>query len=219
MVADGKYAAYGLDDRTHNVVIRQIDIAVRHLTPAQNRLFFGYDVKRRSYVCPNCYYRANRDYQDSWPTLAQFPSKAAGARTLHCVVCDDSVEVERIGCTKSDCQGDVIYDGMCLTCLSSQDNPLLFRSGLADEQLGIEHRYWFVYRRGAVSTGNTQHLLDDEAAKEHARLSMVAPHLTGWETVTVEHHGIPGPPGGRLLGTWVRREDGLMWEAGVKPNV
>ena len=149
MEAEGKYAAYGLADGTQNVVMRQIDIAVRHLTPAQNRLFFGYDVKRRSYLCPNCYHRADREAP--WPALAQFPSKSPNERALHCVVCDDTVEVERIACTNPDCQGNVVYEGVCLSCVSSQDNPRGFRSGLADEELGRGHRYWFVYRRGTVS--------------------------------------------------------------------
>jgi hypothetical protein len=218
MEAEGKYAAYGLDDSTQNIVMRQVDIAVRHLTPAENRRFFGYDVKRHSYICPNCYYRANRDAEDSWPALAQFPSKSAGERALHCVVCDETVEVERIACTNPDCQGDVIYDGICFTCVSSQDNPQGFRSGLTEEDLGQGHRYGFDYGRGILHTMDTQHLPDDEMAKEHARLALLAPHLTGWETVTI-HHESGGRSRGRLLGTWVRREDGLTWEAGVKPDV
>ena len=224
MEAEGKYAAYGLADGTQNVVMRQIDIAVRHLTPAQNRLFFGYDVKRRSYLCPNCYHRADREAP--WPALAQFPSKSPNERALHCVVCDDTVEVERIACTNPDCQGNVVYEGVCLSCVSSQDNPQGFRSGLADEELGRGHRYWFVYRRGTVSTNDTQHLPDDETAKEHARLAMLAPHLTGWDTVTIHHErggnrlaSFELEPRGRLLGTWVRREDGLTWEAGTEPDV
>jgi hypothetical protein len=148
MQAEGKYAAYGLDDGTQNIVMQQIDIAVRHLTPAENRLFFGYDVKRRSYLCPNCYNRANTDWQVSWPALAQFPAKSPGAGVLHCIVCDESVEVERIACTRSDCQGNVIYEGMCLTCERSQDDPRGFRSGLVEEELGFGHRYGFKYRRG-----------------------------------------------------------------------
>jgi hypothetical protein len=193
----------------------QVDIAIRHLTPAENRLFFGYDVKRRSYLCPKCYDRADRDWQSSWPALAQFPSKSPGERALHCVLCDETVEVERIACTNPDCQGDVIYDGMCLTCVSSQDSPQGFRSGLADEELGLGHRYGLVYRRGRCSTFDTQRLLCDEAAKEHARLAMLAPHLTGWDTVTIHHPESGERSHGRWLGTWVRRADGLTWQEGV----
>jgi hypothetical protein len=226
MEADGKYAAYGLDDGTQNVVMRQVEIAVRHLTPAETRLFFGYDVKRRSYLCPNCYDRADRDWQDSWPKLAQFSSKSPGERALHCVVCDEIVEVERIACINPNCQGNVVYDGMCLTCVSSQDNPQGFRSGLADEELGREHRYGFVYGRGVYRTFDTRHLPDGETAKEHARLAMLAPHLTGWDTVTIYHESDGSRSAsfelgsrGRLLGTWVRQEGGLTWEAGTEPDV
>lgn len=219
MEAEGKYAAYGLDDGTRNVVMRQIDIAVRHLTPAENRLFLGHDTKRRSYICPHCYSEANRDWQDSLPALAQFPSKSGGQRALHCVVCEETTEVERIACTNPDCQGDVIYDGVCFTCLWSQDNPRGFRSGLADESLGREHRYWFRYSRGALRTIDTQHLPDDDAAKEHARRTMLAVHLTGWDTVTIHHESAEIRSYGRLLGTWVRREAGLTWEAETEPDV
>jgi len=142
------------------------------------------------------------------------------------VVCDETVEVERIACTNADCQGDVIYDGMCLTCLSSQDNPQEFRSGLADEELGREHLYEFVYWRDTHSLIDMRHLLDDEMAKEHARLAMLAPHLTGWNMVTIRHEGggnrmAPFDLGSRsrLLGTWVRLADGLTWEVGTEPDV
>ena len=219
MESEGKYAAYGLDDGTRNVVMQQIDIAVRHLTPAENRLFLGYYVRRRSYICPECYSEAEHDWQDSWPALAQFPSKSPGQRALHCMVCDEVIEVERVACTNPVCQGDVIYDGMCLTCLRSQDNPQGFRSGLANEELGYGHCYRFNYRRGPLGTSDSQHLADDETAKEHARRAMLAPHLAGWNTVTLHHEGTGSRSRHRLLGTWVRRENGLAWEADRDPDV
>jgi hypothetical protein len=218
MESEGKYAAYGLGDGTHTGVMRQIEIAVRHLTPAENSQFFGYDVNRRSYVCPSCHDRADRDWHDSWPALAQFPSKSAGERALHCIVCDETVEVERIACTNSDCQGNVIKDGMCLTCVSSQDEPQGFCSGLADKKLGRGHRYEFRYRRPHVLTVDIQGLPDDEKAKEHAHRAMLAPHLMKWETVTICHLEIGERSKNRLLGTWFRREEGLSWEAAADPG-
>jgi hypothetical protein len=145
MQMEGKYAANGLGDAARDVVMQQIDIAVRHLTPAENRRFFGYEVKRRSYLCPNCYNRA--EWRNLLPKLAQFASKSPGGRALHCVVCDETVEVERTACTNPNCQGDVIYEGMCLSCASSEDDPGGFRSGLADKDSGPGHRYHFVYER------------------------------------------------------------------------
>lgn len=64
-------------------------------------------------------------------------------------------------------------------------------------------------------TFDEQHLPNDDLAREHARLAMLAPHLKGWETVTIYHHESGGRSRGRLLGTWVSREDGLMWEGGT----
>jgi hypothetical protein len=218
MEAEGKYAAYGLDDSTQNVVLRQIDIAVRHLSPAENRALLGYDVKRRSYLCPNCYGRANRDYQETWPQLAQLLSKSRDERTLHCIVCDDTVEVERLSCTNPDCPGDVIHDAMCLTCVSSQDNPGNFCSGLEIEVLGHGHRYWLRYARGALHTSETKQFPNDEAAREHGHRSMLELHLTSWETVTIHHEEMGRHSFGRLLGTWVRRSSELIWEAGHAPD-
>lgn len=148
MEAEGKYAAYGLDDGTQNVVMKQVDMAVRHLDPAEALRFLDHDTRRRAYVCPVCYYRANRDWQDEWPRLAQLPARQRGATDLRCVVCTELTEVIREPCTNCDCRGDVIYDGMCLTCLHSQDDPGHFVSGLTDDTLDREHGYHFEFGRG-----------------------------------------------------------------------
>lgn len=121
MEVEGKFAAYGLEDAGQNIVMRQIDIAIRHLEPSEKKKFFGFDVKRRAYLCPECYSLANTDWQDSWPKLAQFTERKPGARQLHCVVCDKTVEVDRSNCSRAKCKGNAIYEGMCLTCVRYQD--------------------------------------------------------------------------------------------------
>jgi len=125
MEEDDAFAAYGMDNGAQNTVIRQIDTAIRHLDAAEARRFFGFDSKRRAYTCPTCYYWANRDWQDDWPALAQFSDRHPGSTHLHCIVCDETSEVERIACTNADCPADVIYQGRCLTCMSLQDDPRL----------------------------------------------------------------------------------------------
>jgi hypothetical protein len=119
MEAGGTYAALGYVDDTQNTVMRQIESAIAHLTPAEAKSLLGFDTKKRSYICPECYFHANRDWQDEWPHLAQFTTKAKGATSLRCIVCDTTTEVERIKCKQKNCKGDVQSHDMCLSCGAS----------------------------------------------------------------------------------------------------
>jgi hypothetical protein len=122
MEAEGALAAYGFTgDDDYNNVMAQIDLAVRSLTPAEVKRFFGYDKKRRGYVCPKCWRNANRDWQEDWPALAQLRSKSPSETRLHCILCNETVEAVRVDCIEDNCKGNVVHDGTCLTCLSSQD--------------------------------------------------------------------------------------------------
>jgi hypothetical protein len=47
---------------------------------------------------------------------------------------------------------------------------------------------------------------------------MLAPHLAGWDTVTVDHRSDERSRCQLLLGTWVRREGGIAWEAATEPD-
>jgi hypothetical protein len=222
MEEDGKYAAYGLTDGSSNVVMRQVDFAIRHLTPAERKRFLGYDSDRRSYICPACYYRADRDWQDSFPALAQFTTKAKGATALHCIVCDETTEVERVDCVHDHCKGNVVHDGTCLTCNWSQDIPDRFSSGLRLEGSDFQHTHSIDFRRGRGSTGDAGLFTDDAAAIEHARLAMAAAHLRTWTTATVRtrpKHPLSLGDRGIALGTWQRDGDELRWLAGVEINI
>jgi hypothetical protein len=122
MERDGAFAAYGLSgDYDYNHVMGQIDIAIRNLTPAEIKRFLGFDKGRRAYICPACLDRANRDWQEEWPALAQLRSRSSGETRLYCVVCNETAEVVRINCVGPECKGNVIHEMTCLTCLSSQD--------------------------------------------------------------------------------------------------
>jgi len=181
MEENGKYAAFGMDDGSQNIVMRQMDIAVRHLTPSECKGLLGHDKKRRSYVCPNCHDQANRDWQTSWPKLAQLKTKAPGELRLHCLVCDATVETERMACPGPGCEGDVVFEGRCMTCLMMQDHPSNFEFSLVDDELGREHEYRFEYRRTGDRDDVTRGLPSEDAAREYGRLSMLALHLADWE--------------------------------------
>lgn len=117
-----KFAALGDLDNAINYVMRETNDALRHLSPSEALKFLKFDKGRRAYICPHCYFQANRDWQDEWPHLAQFLEKKPGATELHCIVCEQATEVERIACQNEDCPGDVIAEGICLTCSGSQNN-------------------------------------------------------------------------------------------------
>lgn len=121
MEYEGKFASLGFVDDAQNNVLFEIDSAIWQLTPVEAKRFFGFDKKRRAYLCPHCYSAANRDWQDDWPHLAQFRTKTPGATALYCFVCERTMEVERADCLDDACKGDVIADGICLTCTQHQD--------------------------------------------------------------------------------------------------
>lgn len=215
MESDGKYKAYGFDaESEYNVVMYQIGIAVRHLTPADNKRFFGFDEKRRAYLCPVCWQSANRDWMDEWPRLAQLSSKQPGDTSLFCIVCDEATDVDRVDCTNPHCKGNVIYDGMCLTCLSSQDSPDGFLSGLADDSLGLSHCYNLHFEKKGQSRIVQDNFATHTVAIEHCRRALEAPHLQSWESVTIRRPSLGFEKSS--LGRWVRESGRLVWQAEAK---
>lgn len=226
MEGDGQYAAYGLDDNTQNAVMRQIDTAIRHLTPAESRQFFRFEPKQRAYVCPKCYLRSNRDWQDSWPKLAQFTSKEPGSTDLHCVVCGEITLVERSKCASPECSGDVLADDLCLTCMREQDDPRLIVSELESDVAFDTPRYRLSFHRGkfgsgGLETSDTRHFASDEEAVEFARIAMLSPNLASWDLVSVSED-LPGSMlveplhRDRILGSWIRGVE-LIWRPDYAP--
>jgi hypothetical protein len=216
MHADDKYAAYGIGgEYEQNIVMGQVDTAMKLLTPAEKKRFFGFDTKRRAYVCPGCWQAANRDWQDDWPALAQLTSKTKGCTILRCIVCADTTEIERIPCHNSDCKGDVIFEDRCMTCMAEQGQPHTFSSGLEDAKRGFGNRYSLEYRNGGAEASHNEHFPCEEAAVKHGRLSMEAPYLQDWKTVTISH-GIGLPD--KVIGTWVRTKKRLVWKPNYGPK-
>lgn len=222
MMAEGKHAAYGLDDGTPNVVMRQMEVALRHLTPADARRFFGFELGRHAYLCPVCYSAADRELQDIWPKLAQFEVRKPGSTQLRCALCDETTPVTRERCANEDCPGDVIHDSMCLTCLRDQDDLDLFVSGLKEESVsaGLSYDFEFgcgIYGSGGRTGHDSRKLPGDDTAREHARRAMLSPRLSVWERVTVSESVERGVAfsqmnfSRRLVGTWSRLGGELIW--------
>lgn len=222
MVAEGKLAALGYVDDTQNIAMAQIAGALRHLSPSEAKRFFGFDKRRRAYVCPQCHYAANTDWQDDWPALAQFPSRGSGQTILRCILCECESEVERRRCQGDDCKGDVMVDDRCLTCMRTYREKLDFHSELVDMSLGNEHRYELTFGRGCYGRGGTfadveQCFASAEEACEHARRALCDPKYAEWDSVMVRPVGPLGGSFSLLLGKpepvgfWRRRGDALDW--------
>jgi hypothetical protein len=54
MESEDKYTAYGVGGFEHNIVMGQVSMAMKLLKPSEQKRFFGFDSKRRAYVCPAC---------------------------------------------------------------------------------------------------------------------------------------------------------------------
>ena len=210
MLDTDQYAALGLDDSNHNYVMRQIEAAVGYLEPAEARLFLGFDKGRRSYVCPSCYEQANRDWQSNWPKLAQLRSRAVNEISLVCVVCEEVSTVERISCVREGCLGNVVKDGICLICVSAQDEPARSNSKLDEVTSPGSHLYHFQIGRSRTTILDNGHYPSDEAAIEDVRRRMEAPHAKSWTTALVKR-GDRGWSRGQELGTWIRKGPHLVW--------
>jgi hypothetical protein len=224
MEESGTNAALGVYDFTYNIVMRHIDIAIKQLAPVDRRKLLGVRTNQRSYLCPTCHESADRDFQDDWPHLAQLRSRRKGEKILDCILCEAVIEVSRSACTQYGCRGDTIYQGMCLTCHGEQDDPTDFHSGLASTQLGSERQYHLEFDRLGLSRGDLQWFSDDEAAKEHARLALLAPHLSSWNSAIIQtevssREFSPFGRKRRTIGLWRRSGDELCWEAGCHSTV
>lgn len=220
MELDGRYAAYGLRDDSQNVVMGQVDIALRYLSSSEKLRFFGFNARRRAYLCPSCYNQADTKWQDDWPRLAQLTDRAPSCRSLRCVICTDTMAVERRPCTYAGCPGNVIHEGLCLTCLGGQDDIRGFSSGLEVLDGGGEDydlRFGEAYR----SEQFTCAFGCDEDAREHGRRAMLDVRFAHFESATVRHRGrmnlSEGYRPGGLVGTWYRAQGTLTWDGDTEP--
>ena len=98
-----------------SVVYRQIALATEVLKPAQVRLYFGIDKRKRLYKCPECLDETDSDF-DLYGHLSQLTEHEDGQLSLYCPVCDKSHPAVRGECD-AEC-GNTIFsvDGTCMRC-------------------------------------------------------------------------------------------------------
>lgn len=105
-------------------VVREFNAIKDLLTPKSMLQNFGFDKKRRAYICSNCTFStcAEDGFQSRSATLL---SKSPTCEELHCFICNQTENVERTECTDADCNGNVISTewDKCLTCGGEFERP------------------------------------------------------------------------------------------------
>lgn len=209
MEEDGRLAAFGYNDDVQNNVMRQLEDAIAHLAPAEAKLFFGFDNRRRAYVCPRCYFVANRDWQEQWPHLAQLQTRRSGETSLHCCLCAETITVERKPCVRSECEGDVIADDLCLSCTGRQDES------------DAEADYQFIFSvldtaHPFRSEPSIERCRGDEAAKRFGRDALAIDLWTAISIVRVQPNTSSGlEPTDLVVGSWRRTGSEFEWLEGA----
>ena len=102
---------------SRNLACREFSVVLDILPPAAVKEYFGIDKKQRRYLCPHCFYEANRDAGFD-ENLAVLRPKGSASTSLYCLICDRDYAVVREDCTRKDCPGNVLSadEGICLTC-------------------------------------------------------------------------------------------------------
>lgn len=99
--------------------------AIKDLLSAKSMLQnFGFDKKRRAYLCSNCtFYTCSEDGFESYS--ATLRTKSPSCQELHCFICNETENVDRIHCSDDECKGNVISSewDKCLTCGVDYDRP------------------------------------------------------------------------------------------------
>jgi len=104
-------------DFSTNLICRELSAVLAILQPSAVQKYFGIDKKQRRYLCPKCFYNANRDGGFEEP-LAVLRPKGAESTSIYCLICDGVIPVLREDCSRSECSGNVLSEeeGLCLTC-------------------------------------------------------------------------------------------------------
>lgn len=216
LVTERHYAAHWLSHSALDPVIRQIGTALQRLEPADMKRFFDFDPKKNAYHCPRCVKNMYPDILEDdigSPKLAQLTSRCLNEKELKCIVCDELTIVERKACRNPDCKTNVISGEVCLSCGFKQNTPRWFKSSFELEPNSFGSNYTLNF--GCVSGGDcfTRKFKNGCDAVEHARLAMLEPYLSSWDSVDVSLHSGTGHP--TLLGNWQRQVCGLVWTEGI----
>jgi hypothetical protein len=219
LAADNKYTTHWLDLNSHEPVVRQVDMAWRHLTPAERKHYLGFEKGRRRYLCPVCLPKMGPDCWDDGvgpPKLAQLKSKMEREAALWCIVCNEHTIVEREKCCVSACKTNVLSSSVCLSCGCRQDSPDRFVSGLEINEGGHGDLFEFNFHNPRHNHISEKELASPRDAIEHARLAMLAPYLAGWYAVIVIFKS-QETGSFSAVGNWQRKSGDLVWRAGGDP--
>ncbi len=103
------------------LLVREFLLVVELFGNADLMKHFGFNKKRRRYLCPECKMACREYYPDLEPRTAQLRPNSPTSRAVYCVVCRTTTPVSRACCTRNGCRGNVINqseysDEECLTC-------------------------------------------------------------------------------------------------------
>jgi hypothetical protein len=223
--SDGTAESFGYhDDYTQNIIMHEVEMAVSQLGPSDAQKYLGFSKGSRAYLCPNCLQNADTEIDGDLPKLAQLVSRQSNETRIHCVVCEKSTIVERAKCFRPNpnCEANVIHDNRCLSCNWEQDCPCHFHSGLSFDESQTGQRYDFSFKRASETSLDCLHFPNDDAAIEHARLTMAASHLSSWTAVEVKIEPYLGMRTldphrkTKILGCWIRSGENLEWQSGME---
>jgi hypothetical protein len=104
-------------DFSTNQICREFAAVLGILQPSAVQKYFGIDKKQRRYLCPKCFYNANRDGGFEEP-LAVLRPKGPDSTSIYCLICDEVTPVLREDCARDGCLGNVLSadERLCLTC-------------------------------------------------------------------------------------------------------
>jgi len=104
-------------DFVEALVIREALLSLNILTRAEAVKYYGFDTKRRVYICPKCS-RAYGHFNNKDARSAQLTPIEPDARAVACFICTEMTPVVRRDCQHKECRGNVIYEeeDTCLTC-------------------------------------------------------------------------------------------------------
>lgn len=103
-------------------IVREL-VAVLEALPAKDaKLYFGFDKKRRAYLCPDCSWDHKWGEHECYTALLE--PNTPDSDQAFCFLCKAHNPVDRIDCQNEDCKGNVISCefGRCMTCATIQEH-------------------------------------------------------------------------------------------------